>query len=242
MAGVRWAAAALALALVGAAPVEETTDDGTIDWTHGTVRALGVGTPRILSPTGALTDGDPYEIAKGDAQARLRRLLARVRLDAAARLGQVETLTPALDAAVRAYRADAARTFSDGTVHLPARVDLAWIPAAVAGAPPPRLPAEAGAPTGLVVQVEGGASPALRVRLTGPDGASVFAGLPTDPIGAEGVAWVRDATDAPEGLVGDRPARITARAAGRGVLAVAGGDVAPLFLGRIRGGLVVVIR
>ncbi len=231
----------VALALLGAAPVEETTDDGTIDWTRGAVRVLGVGTPRILSPTGALTDVDPYEVAKQDAQARLRRLLARVRLDAAARVGQVEALEAPLAAAVRAYRADAARTFSDGTVHLPARVDLAWIPTAVAGAPPPRLPAGEGEPTGLVVQVEGRAPPALRVRLTGPDGASVYAGLPTDPIGAVGVAWVRAVADAPEGLVGDDPARITARPAGRGDLAVDGGDVAPVFLGRVRGGLVVVI-
>lgn len=233
--------ALVALASLGAGPVEETTDDGTIDWTHGAVRALGVGAPRILSPTGALTDVDPYEVAKQDAQARLRRLLARVRLDAVARVGQVESLAQPLEAAVRAYRADAARTFSDGTVHLPARVDLAWIPTAVAGAPPPRLPAEAGTPTGVVVRVEGKATPALRVRLTGPDGASVFAGLPTDPVGAEGIAWVRDLTDAPEGLVGERPARITARPAGRGVLAVAGGDIAPLFLGRVRGGVVMVI-
>jgi len=124
----------LAAPLLGATPVTRPLGEGTVDWTALVVRVNGVGRPTILSSTGGLTPRDPYEMAREDAQARLGRVLARLPLDGELRLGDIEALATARQRALSGFTAAAPLYFSDGTVHLPARLSFEWAPAAAASA------------------------------------------------------------------------------------------------------------
>ncbi len=189
--------AALALTaifvLAGATPAEpvlKKSEDGAVDWTARVVRAIGVGTPKVLSPTGSLTPRDPYVVAREDAQARLGRLLARVRVEPGKRLSEYTELTGRRTAALEAFTTTDAVRFSDGTVHLPVSVPFDWVPAAVAGREPPIAPDDA-VVTGLILRVKGKVEPQMRLRLAAGK-RTVRAGFPDDPVGAGGVVWFRD--------------------------------------------------
>ncbi len=221
-------------------------DDGQIDWTRGQLRVVGVGTPRVLSPSGGITDGDPYQVAVTDARRRLARLLERVRLDAQGLYGRRPALSGAGQRALEGFTSEGARRFSDGTVHVPAALSLDWLPAAV-GEPPapedpsvftgPPLPPEvversADLPTGLILTVEGALPPSTRLRLAVPppaaglDGgppptpapaqAAVYVGWLGDAAGTVGLRWFHAGDPAIEALVGARPVRLTAAAQGPG--------------------------
>lgn len=233
-----WALIALALLWAPATladPVVTRTDDGVIDWTHREVRATGVGTPRILSPTGALTPREPYDVARADAEARIERLLARLPVDAKRRLREVDALDAQRAAATRAFTGDESRHFSDGTVHLPARASFAWVadgwPAeakrtanGAAGEPaPPIVGPPAPGPSGLIIELSGPVEPAVRLRLEPKGGAPIHAGTARDPIGPRGVVWARagDGIDR-TAIVGDAPVTISGQPGGeRGVIALA---------------------
>ena len=224
----------LVLLLLGAGPVERKNDDGVVDWSARVIRVNGVGTPRILSPTGALTPKDPYAEARGDARARLKRLLARLRVEPGKRLSDYKALRGRSAAAVEGFTSTEARRFSDGTVHLPAQVTFDWVPAAVAGLSP--LPVE-GEVSGLVLRVEGKVQPRLRVRLRGK-ARTVSAGFPGDPVGSGGVAWFHDEASALAWPgVGPKPRLATARVRG-GVLELVDTDAA--VLDGVPGGLALV--
>lgn len=213
-----------------AEPVVTVHADGVIDWSARVVRVVGVGTPRVLSPTGALTSEDLEASARNDAVARMARALADVPFDSGRSLGSVAAFDTTREAAARGIRVGAARHFSDGTVHVPAEVDFPGIvdagrAAALAAAVGP---AEA---TGWVVVLSGVMAPTLRVELRG-------AGVTLDGVGA---MWVRDRGDVPAGFLGDRPRTIGGRAVGSGVIEV-GEDAADLLAGgRASGRLVIVL-
>ena len=71
--------ALLAAVVLLGGPAAAAPPSPGVDWTAGVVRVLGVGTPRILSPTGSLLERDAVELAREDAFARLgARPLARI--------------------------------------------------------------------------------------------------------------------------------------------------------------------
>lgn len=210
-------------------------DDGVIDWTAGELRALGVGTPQILSPTAGVTRRDLYGVATADAQRRLAHLVDRVRLDQNGRLGGISQagFTERRRAALASFEAEDARFFSDGTVHLPARLPLAWAAASLGQPGPapaevpfvgPPLPAELAAqwpmPTGVVLQVNGALSPSLRLKLDFPEGPDWRAGVAGDAVGGRGLRWFRTGAAALAEHVGAHPRVIEVRARGVGVVAV----------------------
>lgn len=229
-------------------------DGARIDWTARVVRVTGVGTPRVLSPTGAITEDDPYEAARADAEARLNRALGGIPVDGGRRLRAMGRLTDARRAAARRYTSARTLHFSDGTVHLPAAAGFEWVPtewpleapstpaehaqgatgreapAAGQGAPAAVDPAGAETPTGLVIELDAAVEPALRLELSGPDGQTLMAGVRGDRLGARGVVWVRRADD-PRAVAwaGERPLVVKGAPAkvGRpGAILVGGGAAA----------------
>jgi hypothetical protein len=116
------------------------------------------------------------------------------------------------------------------------------------GAPIPDAALAPAGHTGVVVLVRGTARPAVRVLLEEHGGdRSVEGGLPIDPVGSDGVVWVRSKNEAlAHPSVGGNPLVVDARASRkskRGVLRVDGKAAGPLFdAARIPGGLVVVVR
>lgn len=115
------------------------------------------------------------------------------------------------------------------------------------------VPAHDAAPTppghtGVVVLVRGAAQPAVRILLEERGGErSVEGGLPIDPVGSDGVVWMRSRKDAlAHPSVGDNPLIVKARSSRkskRGVLKIDPKGAGPLFdATRIPGGLVVVVR
>lgn len=226
----------MALALLGltaAAPdsVVQRDDDGVIDWSAGALVVLGVGTPRILSPNGAITDGDPYEAAVSDARRRLGRLLERVRVDADRRLGRLTRLGERRSQALGDFSSPGPRRFSDGSVHLPATLTLDWLPAELGSTPAegpatfvgPPLPeaialADPRLPTGLLITVGGALSPSLRLRVERGD-EPLWLGWAGDAAGRSGLRWFRAGDPRIDALVGPRPVRL---------------PVEPLGVGRVR--------
>lgn len=230
----------LPLLLVSAAcarPIIRQVDDGTIDWTAREVRVNGVGTPIILSHTGATTPRDPYEQAREDARLRLVRILDGLPVDGR-KASDVEVLEAVFSSAVRGFRADAPLHFSDGTVHLPATASFAW-GAALAGPPIPQPP---DAPTGLVLKLAAPMEPRLRLTLSAPGAPTVVAGLPGDLVGGAGIVWV---TAEEEGvrLVGPRPIVAAASLGDKAGVVVldAAGAAALRHPGGVQGGVAVVL-
>lgn len=223
--------------LVLARPVIQQVDDGTINWTTREVRVNGVGTPVILSHTGAATPRDPYEQAKDDARVRIARVLEGLPVDHR-KASEVAALESIFSSTVRGYRADAPLHFSDGTVHLPATASFAWGPA-LAGPP---VPQPANAPTGLVITLAAPHEPRMRLTLSAPGAPTVVAGLPGDLVGAAGVIWVTEAAEATH-LVGPRPVVCTATPGPRaGTLVLdAAGAAALKHPGGVQGGLAIVL-
>ncbi|MCB9552964.1 MAG: hypothetical protein H6705_14025 [Myxococcales bacterium] len=209
-----------------------------IDWTARVARVVGVGTPRILSPTGAVTGEDLHDKAREDAAARMTRLLRAVPVGGGETAGQVAALDAAREAATRAMRAGEVIDFSDGTVHQPAEVTLDWVAAAW---PAGEATVPGDAATGIVITLSGEAQPTARVELRGSAGAKGTAGARGDRLAPAGLVWARAIDDAPAGFVGERPRAVAGEAAGEGIIAL-GEDAADLFTGPgIGGGLVVLV-
>jgi hypothetical protein len=141
-----------------------------MDWGAGRLRVLGVGTPRLLSPTGSLLLEDATELARDHA----RRRLAEALLALPVADGDADARSARQAAAARVpglVRFGEPRAFSDGTIHLPAEVD---VPAALGhgvAASEPEMALHA--PPGFI--------PCLRLRLQRRDGTTSTAGLPGDP-------------------------------------------------------------
>ena len=53
------------------APIIQTNEAGTVDWTTGMIRVVGVGTPRVLSALAGVTDSDLSRAADVDGHSRL---------------------------------------------------------------------------------------------------------------------------------------------------------------------------
>lgn len=141
-----------------------------IDWAAGVVRVLGVGTPRILSPTGGLLERDAIELAREDAFARLRKAIAALPRPADAPGGPTP-LTAAADRAVTLVAFTEPVFFADGTAHMTAEVALF----AAFGHRP--APADA-----RIARVEApaGFTPCVELRLEMPGAPPLFVGLPGD--------------------------------------------------------------
>lgn len=230
--------ALLAGPAVAAEPVVTEHPDGVIDWTARRARVVGVGTPLILSPTGAVTRDDLHEKARADAAARMARLLRAVPVGGGQTAGQVAGLDAAREAATRAMQPGEAIDFSDGTVHEPVEAELAWVAAAW---PASEATVPRGEVTGLVITLAGEAQPAARVELRGPDGARAMAGARGDRLGPAGLVWARSPGDAPAAFVGPQPRTVAGTAGGEGSIEL-GADAADLFTGPgVGGGLVIVL-
>lgn len=231
----------LAVTTAAAEPVLTKTDDGVIDWTHRTVRAIGVGTPRILSPTGALTPRDLYDAARGDAEKRLARLVARLPVDERRRLRDLDALDERRVAMVKGHTAAETRHFADGSVHLPASSSFAWVAAewpaddapakdagpstprgGGAGEAPPIVGPPMPGPTGLVITLDGPLEPTVRLRLKTPAGQVLGAGTVLDRLGSDGAYYIRDRGDVEMvALVGDTPLTVEGSPGGaRGAVAL----------------------
>lgn len=252
--GSRGAALALALltpaallcpcAPAAAEPVVTETDDGVVDWTRRTVEAIGVGTPDIISPTGALTPREPYDVAREDAEKRITRLLARLPVDGERRLRDLDPLDARRAAVAKAHVAAETRHFSDGTVHLPASASFAWAAAEWPADPAAKIDVPVGpplpGPSGLIVKLGAPMKPAVRLRLTTPAGATLAAGTVHDPLGPTGAvfAYAEADVDLPA-LVGDAPLIVEA-APGEGRGAITLPDEA-LVGQRIPGAIVILL-
>lgn len=230
---MRALALAIALVLLGAAPVESVREEGTIDWSALQLRVVGVGRPGIISPTASVTSGDLREAARAEARSRLERLLAAVPVDHQRRVDDLPLQSEARSTALRGLRFEPAMNFSDGSVHVRAQLDLEWIREALASGASPGgdgsdadfVPAmdemdavDGPKPTGLILIAQGDARPALRIRLREIDGErAVWVGLPGDPLGARGLTWVHSKADARgHRLAGDRPVTLTVTVSGEG--------------------------
>lgn len=234
----------LALALLGAKPVQpepavapivQRDDHGDIDWTAGELRALGVGTPKILSPTAGVTRQDLYRAAVADAQARLGHLLDQVRLDSRHRLGGLHRpgFAQRRQQALGTFEAEDALHFTDGTVHVATRLSLAWAPSTLGVTPPadaaedfvgPPLPDDLAkawpVPTGVVLRINGALSPSLRIALDFPGEPDWQAGVAGDPVAATGMRWFRAGDPLLVAHVGASPREIDVRARGVGSVAL----------------------
>jgi hypothetical protein len=101
-------------------------EEGEIDWSAREVRAVGVGTPRLLSPTGGLATEDLGQVASRDAQRRLVALVGALLSAEGAPQGEQGACGGRLSELV-ARRVEASHPparFSDGTAHLRARLAL----------------------------------------------------------------------------------------------------------------------
>ena len=93
----------------------ESFELGSINWTQRTMHTLGIGTHRILSPTGGWTQQDLHKVAHQNAHAKLQRLAQTALSLSAQHTCPLETLS-------RIYQTQHQQTFSDGSVHLPAHI------------------------------------------------------------------------------------------------------------------------
>ena len=141
-------------------------EEGVIDWSERAVSAVGVGTPRLLSPTGGLATEDLAAVALRDAERRLVALVgALLSLEGGAGSGEAdaggckERLRDV--AARRAAESTPPARFSDGTAHLRARLALSEV-----GCGEPM-----GLPIAWVEVPEGAPEGALLAPLTTPSGA-----------------------------------------------------------------------
>lgn len=162
--------AAVAVVAVSGAAGAEPTSDVRIDWAERRLTALGVGTPRILSPTGSLLDHDAVVLAHDDVLARLRRAflgLPRPSDEADARL------TAAAERIAAMARLDEPRHYADGTVHQAGTLALA----ALLGDTPPAEGAVA-----MRLRAPEGFRPCLQIHLVQGGAPPLAAGLPGDPI------------------------------------------------------------
>ncbi|MCK6571369.1 hypothetical protein L6V77_09750 [Myxococcota bacterium] len=163
-------------------------DRADVDWPTGRLHALGVGTPRLLSPTGSLLLEDATELARSHARRRLAEALLALPVPP----GAAEAARRA--AANRApglVRFDEPRFFSDGTVHLPAQLDV--FAALGHGVPAPEPEVTVTAPAAF--------RPCLLLLLRGPTGVESPAGQPGDP-----TPWIRYGTGPVEGAPAASPA------------------------------------
>ncbi len=184
---------ALAALLLGAGPVIQTVEDGSIDWSNGEARVLGVGTPRILSATGSITAFDPFLKADQDARERLGRVLKALPLDASGRVGNTPDLAEAADRFALEAPLRKPTAFSDGTVHQRGNGDILWLVGTIKTSHwqgplqvvPTVTPAEA-----VLIVVDGSLPPALRMTTEDGSGAYRFSlGLPGDLLGGDGISW-----------------------------------------------------
>jgi hypothetical protein len=143
-----------------------------VDWTTGIVRVMGVGTPRILSPTGGLLERDAIELAREDAFLRLRKAFMSLPRPAEPPGGPTP-LAAAADRAVTLAVFSEPLFFADGTAHMTADVALF----AALGSRP--VPTDARV---LRVEAPAGFTPCVQVRLEAPGSAAVYAGLPGDAV------------------------------------------------------------
>lgn len=173
--------------LLFAAPIVVTQPDGAVDWTTRTVRALGVGTPIILSHTGGVTPTDPLTAARTDLKRRLSRLLKALPIEGTATVASRPRIDGRLAKALDAHQPAEPIYFSDGTVHLPGAASFAfpYAPRAV----------DPDAPTGLIITLSADIDPRLRLKLSAPGIAGVDAGLPDDQVAPAGIVWVRGKAD-----------------------------------------------
>ena len=122
-------------ALLAAAPearVLTRQEEGVIDWSAREVSAVGVGAPRLLSPTGGLATEDLAAVALRDAARRLKALAAALSGEGGEGGegpcgGRLEEVS-----ARRAAESTPAARFSDGSAHIRARLAL---PEALCGEP-----------------------------------------------------------------------------------------------------------
>jgi hypothetical protein len=175
--------AALLTLLWGSAAVAGPPVVG-MDWPTGRLRVLGVGTPRLLSPTGSLLLEDATELARAHARRRLAEAMLALPVPAGEAEGARQM---AAGRAAGLVRFGTPRTFSDGTVHLPAELDVF---AALGHGSPPAEPA-------LTVPAPVGFTPCMRLLLRGPVGEATGAGLPGDP--TPHLRYVHGPTGAPPG-------------------------------------------
>ena len=230
---------------MGAAPVETKTDDGVIDWGAREVRVIGVGTPRIVSNTGALTEKDLYQAARLDAERRLRSVLARIPIGNGTTLGELPKLAPILHRTVLQMKAGEARHFADGTIHIPASASFGWVSKSLGSEPEGSSPRDETAPTGLVLELTSRVEPTIRALLVSAAGLTVSVGTSVDPVGAEGISWVYSKDEAlAHPLAGVRPLVLPAAigSSGPGQIFRLNVEAAPVFApAGLAGGIVVVL-
>jgi len=230
---------------LGAAPVEVKTDDGVIDWSERVVRVVGVGTPRVVSNTGALTEQDLYQAARIDAEKRLRRVLHRLRLGNGGTLGERDKVAPALHRTVLQLSAGATRHFSDGTIHIPAKASFAWVVKALGDDAKDVIQRPPSGPTGLILELTARVEPTVRALLVSADGLTVSVGAHGDPVGGLGLVWVESKAAAlNHPLAGERPLVLPAAigSSGPGQIFRLNVEATPVFAPPgIAGGIVVIM-
>lgn len=229
---------------MGAGPVETKTDDGVVDWSKRQVRVVGVGTPRVVSNTGALTDGDLYQAARLDAERRIRNLLKSLPVGNGTTLGDASVAAPQLHKSVVQLVAGATRHFSDGTIHIPAHASFDWVSVALGARTKPAQKWADDAPTGLVLELTSAVEPTIQALLVSANGLTVSAGVQSDSVGGRGLAWVTTKAAAlAHPLAGERPLVLPAAigSSGPGQIFRLNVEAASVFASAgIQGGVVVV--
>ena len=190
------ALSALLATTVHAAPIEQRLEEGVIDWSRAELRTVGVGTPRILSPTGGVTDDSPIELARKDAERRLEKLVGRLRWNQKDRLSQHPLWLQRGNEAAKQLRATALQRGSDGTVHLHVVVPMSQL---MKRTQPTSPDLDAPANPKLWIRVKAPLRPCAQLTTQHQGEPELTVGL-GDPVNTErrGLYWQYD-TGAPSG-------------------------------------------
>lgn len=164
-----------------AAPLITEGAFGVVDWSSGEARVVGVGTPRLLSTTGGLTDADLREMAQKDAESRLTRAMLALPVSPQRTLARLPQWAAKVRQSVRRFRTQAIRSGSDGTIHLDARLTFEHLFSVVKPArATPGGQRDAQVPV-LRLRIGQAIEPCMRVVVRFGDEAPVLFGLPESP-------------------------------------------------------------
>ena len=144
-----------------AGPVKHQIDEGVIDWSLAEVRAVGVGTPRVLSPTGGVTDESLQEAARRNVERRLVKMVETLRWNQRERLSQHPVWLRRAREATRQLRTMAIRRASDGTIHYHAALSFEQF----LKQGRPRLDGRTKPTVTVVIQLEETIHPCLQISL-----------------------------------------------------------------------------
>ena len=187
-----------------ATPYLQRSPAGTINWTQGVIRVVGVGTPKVLSATAGVTEGDLSRMAKVDAHTRLKEILKTIcpgGSAASTKTGRACATSAELGVPENPIR------MSDGTIHQAFTLPFSKIgPQGVRSKPTSK-----DEPTGLLIRLEQPVTaPVLMMQIQLKNGRKIGIGPMSDSLGQNGILWtLRPLRKALSSKLGKRAIRTT---------------------------------